>query len=143
MPAFPLLVLLLSAPPPAHAPELAPGQYALVVEVVGQRSVPILGELEMRTRTTTFVDLVRDGDELVATERVCAIASTGVAPWGVLFDGGAAPASIASLRRATWRIPAMSDRMRIDFGARPLGYTGGALPTRDDDPRVVDPDGNG
>jgi hypothetical protein len=149
MPASPLLALLLSASAPGlSATVLEAGRYSLVVEVVGQRSVPFLGDVEMRTRTTTLVDLVHDGDELVATEQVCAITSQGLAPFGVLFDGAAAPASMASLGRPTWRIPAKSDgaksdRVRIDLGARAFGYTGGALPTRADDPRVTDPDGNG
>jgi hypothetical protein len=149
MPAILLVALLVSAPAsepmlaPVVEPVLAPGRYSLVIDVVGQRSVPLLGDVEMRTRTTTLVDLVQDGDELVATEQVCAITSKGLAPWGVLFDGAAAPASMAALGRPTWRTSATNDRVRIDLGARSLGYTGGALPTRADDPRITDPDGNG
>jgi hypothetical protein len=115
---------------------LAPGTYRLDVEVVVVASVPVLGEQRTTTTTTSIVDVDDSG---VATAAACRVETKGPG-----FRSRMPPSSLRGLPISRFTITKKGNTISADMGAGTVGFLGsGPLPQRADDPRVIDPDGDG
>lgn len=130
---------VLSVQPTAAASErIEEGPWALHVDVVGQRQVPLLGAVRTAIVTDAFLDVRREDGRLVAHQTTCAITNGSA-----LYDGGASPALVAGLPELTWELAVDGAHVQAQVGPLTMGYRGGAVPLNASDPRVFDPDGNG
>jgi hypothetical protein len=146
-----MLGMAVAAAPPSSAevPGDWPGDWALRIDVVGERSAPLLGELRMRTTTLAHVRVAperstaaREGaaaaPTLMAVETACEIVSDAR-----LFTSRAPPELIRQLPPERWAIESDGAQVAADLGRRSLGFVGRTMPASAGDPRVRDPDGNG
>lgn len=125
-------------PEVADVPALSPGSYALHVDVIGARSVPLLGDVRVRTTTVAWVEVDAEDGALIATERPCSITSDSR-----MFASRAPASLLRALRPTRWILEVDGPAVRADLGTYTLGFDGGNMPAGSKDARVRDPDGNG
>jgi hypothetical protein len=136
---------------PATADQLEPmlvGTYAGRSQVWTVQHVPILGRSENMTERFILVAIVRDQQEFLFTERACTVRSHQSGPVSVIVPD-AIPRSVPP---TTERLSISSDGTAYRWqrptlttvaGARLGNPATDALPTRANDPRVWDQDGDG
>lgn len=140
-----LLALGLVSAAEAAVP-LAPGTYRLEMRVASHATIPLLGESGSTTVSVAIVWIRDAGGVLEQTHRVCDARLEGAVP---LFRIEMPAAFVAALGTHTYPIALAGDedgwRYRADLGVETVGWHAddGALPTRLDDPRVYDSDGDG
>ncbi len=113
-----------------------PGLYRLDVEVVALASVPVMGAQRTVTKTTSLLEVDEHG---IATARACRVETRGPG-----FSSRMPPTSLRGLPASRFALWQEGSTVRADMGEGAIGYRGaGPVPSSPDDPRVVDPDGDG
>lgn len=144
-----LIPVALAAGPQAEpAPPIQPGAYVMVVEVGSTSKVPVAGTANITTRSLLQVDLSQDPDGgWTQTQKLCAVEvesdtrATTILPQTFI---DAVPDKAFPVRliegASGWSYAA-------DPGPNHIGYdpetSGGVVPTRRNDPGVVDFEGDG
>ncbi len=124
-----ILLHLAAAPLPA-------GTWRLDVEVVVMGDVPVLGKKTTTTTSISVVDVDADGNA-VATP--CRVDTKGPG-----FASFMPPSSLRRMPQTRFSIAVEGNAVTADLGEGRVGFVGaGAIPSKADDPRVVDPDGDG
>jgi hypothetical protein len=120
---LPLAALVFTALPSS----LTPGAYAIDVDVVGARDLPLSGDVDVHTTIAAFVVVDAAGN---AQETLCAFTSD--APH---FVTRATAATIRALPRQRYRLDVVDGRLRADLGNFRVGTNVEGAP--------IDTDGDG
>jgi hypothetical protein len=146
---LPILVLLAAAgAASAQVAPLPPGTYRLETRLVSHTSLPLIGTAESATVSLLRVQLRRDGAGFRQAHQVCDMRVEG----GVALVRASVPARfIAALTEKVYPVTLAYDplsgwRYGADLGTEQVGFRGDGLepvPSRADDPRVYDSDGDG
>jgi hypothetical protein len=128
------------------ASPLSAGTYRLEMSIASHASMPLLGKSESTTVSISLVELRALPDGLRQSHRVCDARLEGSVPFVRLEMP---PQFIAALGTRDYPITLVADadgwRYRADLGVEHVGWRpdDGPLPTRVDDPRIYDWDGDG
>ena len=115
---------------------VAPGVYRLDVEVIAVAAVPVMGAQRTVTKTTSLLEVDEQG---IATARACRVETRGPG-----FSSRMPPTSLRGLPASRFTLWQEGAVVRADMGEGTIGYRGtGPIPSSPDDPRVIDPDGDG
>lgn len=143
-----MIALLLALSAVAEPPPLAEGHYRMVVDVASRSELALAGTTHAVTRSLLRVRIARGPEGLMQEQQVCAVRMIADTKASTEIPS----AFIASLPRQRYPIELDRDsagawRYSADPGVSEVGFdpaaSGGVLPTKRDDPGVIDSDGDG
>lgn len=128
--ALPAILLSLAAAP------LPAGTWRLDVVVVVGADIPVLGTQTTTTTSISVVDLDATGN---AVATACRVDTDGPG-----FRSFMPKTTLQKLPLTRFTVVVDGNKVGADLGEGRIGYTGaGPIPTKADDPRVIDVDGDG